>query len=41
MGCPRFIRWSPLVAIALLLTGSAGSHAATRIHLAGREWASG
>ena len=29
MGCPHFIRWSPLVAIALLLTGSAASHAAT------------
>ena len=28
MGCPHFIRWSPLVAIALLLTGSAASHAA-------------
>ena len=29
MGCPHFIRWSPLVAIALLLTGSAVAQAAT------------
>ncbi|HVI18362.1 MAG TPA: hypothetical protein VM712_08290, partial [Gaiellales bacterium] len=29
MGCLHLIRWSPLVAIALLLTGSAVSHAAT------------